>query len=164
MTASGDTLTAPPGLGLNGTANVVAAEVTGLRILDPTGVSLATIVVPGMRALAAPRIALNEDKLSLRALFPPEILFGGIDLGEIDGMVLEITSRDGVPFSVHIPAVRWQLQPPLGERWTYVDPGGVLAGTRKASVRLKRRRAFRSATTSGSRRAVCRRRPATGSA
>jgi hypothetical protein len=58
-----------------------------------------------------------------------------IDPASAPGLGITVSDRDGVVYDVTIPGVRWQLQPPIGSRWTYADKAGVLNGVRKAKVK-----------------------------
>lgn len=115
------------------------AQISALRIIDPTGQPIAATGVTGVRNLVAPRIGLKDDTIRIRATLPIERPDASIDV-TLDprleaGMTLALTDRNGLVYTVSIPGMLWQLQPPIGSRWTYVDKGGVLAGVRKASIK-----------------------------
>ena len=95
------------------------------------------------RVLSGDHVAVHlrvpERSLHIRSVFPPT----GSDLLDPtigNGASFLVTHRDGTLFTARIPPDRWQLQPPLGERFDYTDPGGVIAGIRKARIKLLRKR------------------------
>jgi hypothetical protein len=50
-------------------------------------------------------------------------------------LAADVRPAEGVISSVTIPRERWQLQPPIGSRWDYKDPNGVVNGVRKMRVK-----------------------------
>ncbi len=110
-------------------------EILSTRILDPSGEAVAAIGLPSVTSAPGLQIAAKGDVLRVRALIPIEF-DTTIDPTLEEGLTFTLSDRDTEVYGVNIPAVRWQLQPPLGSRWDYVDPDGVLNGVRK--IRVKR--------------------------
>jgi len=139
IAADGTELDFASGFAFAGLAGALTAQVIEPRIYDPTGARFVASAAPGTVSLRAPYAIFNRDRRRIRALFPPT----GSDLLDAtagNGVSFVVTDRDGTLFSGHIPASRWQLQPPLGERFEYKDPGGVIAGIRKARLKLLRKK------------------------
>lgn len=115
-------------------------EVFDSRLLDPTGAVVATTGVTGVRPLPSPSIVIKGSALKLRASI--DINYPSVDPTVLVdptldyGVNVTLSDRDGVVYQVLLPADRWQVQPPVGTRWDYLDTGGILGGVRKA--RLKR--------------------------
>lgn len=121
------------------TDQFVNTQFLAVRVIDPTGQPIAATGVTAVRNLVAPRIGIKDDTLRIRATVPIErpnefddvVLDPRLEAG----MTLSLTDRNGLVYTVTIPGMLWQLQPPIGSRWTYVDKGGVVAGVRKASIK-----------------------------
>ncbi len=112
-----------------------STQILGVRVIDPTGLPVAAVGVAGPTVLPEPRVTVKGDALRVRTTIPiggPDVR---IDPAADPGLTVTVSDRDGVVYTVTIPDVRWQLQPPLGSRWTYADQNGVLNGVRKARVK-----------------------------
>jgi hypothetical protein len=145
LAADGKDLITQSGLNAAGISGVVSGfEVRGTRVIDPTGALLAAPGVANADDLVKPRLVLSGGKLRLRATFPPPntppVNVNPIDPTGTEGARFTVTSHDGVVFSAFLPGPTWQLQPPIGERWTYSDPGGSIAGIRKVRIKLKHKK------------------------
>jgi hypothetical protein len=131
--------TAALGLGTAYTDQFDFVQISALRVLDATGQPIAASGVTSVRNLVAPRVAIKDDQIRIRATVPIERPFPTVDVvldpGLEAGMTLSLTDRNGLVYTVTIPGMLWQLQPPIGSRWTYVDKGGVIAGVRKARIK-----------------------------
>ncbi len=132
---------AADGHGLDGEAPVnfngsQVVELVSSRLLDPTGQPIAETGVTDVLDLVNPRVSIKPDRVRIQATFPRPFLAIALDPTLGDGVTVDVTDRNGGVFSVTIPPERWQIQPPIGNRWDYKDEGGVLNGVRKA--RLKR--------------------------
>ena len=112
-------------------------QIGSVRVLDPTGAPVAATGVSAVRNLGKPQVIIKNDQIRIHAVVPITADPFGVVLDPVlpYGMTLAVTDRDGPVYSAAIPGLRWQLQPPIGSRWTYVDPGGVLAGVRKARIK-----------------------------
>jgi hypothetical protein len=110
-------------------------QILDARVIDPTGLPVATVGLAGPAPLHAPRVTVKGDTLRVRATIPIGNEQTRIDPASDPGLRITVSDRDGVVYDVTIPPFRWQLQPPLGSRWTYADKGGALNGVRKASVK-----------------------------
>jgi hypothetical protein len=110
--------------------------VVAARILDPLGEPIAVHGVTGVRSLIGPRVTIKDDRVRIRANIPVNQFAPTIDPTLEGGFTVTLKDRDGEFYAVTIPPERWQDQPPLGSRWTYDDPGAVLGGVRKASLKL----------------------------
>jgi hypothetical protein len=141
LPANGFDLTAPTGFaGLNNSL-ITAAELLGFRLFDPTGGELAAAAITLASPLTQTRVTVKGDQLRVRALFPADLnAIFAIDPTNDEGATFTLHDRTGVIHTVNIPGPTWQLQPPLGERWEYKDPGGTRAGVKKIRIRLKRKR------------------------
>ena len=106
-----------------------------VRLIDPTGATFAVPGVTGVRSLVGLRVDIKGDRLRVRGTIPVGTLATTIDPTLEGGATITLSDRDGAFYTVTIPETRWQDQTPLGSRWTYLDPGGVLAGVRKASLK-----------------------------
>jgi hypothetical protein len=109
-------------------------QILDARVIDPTGVPIATVGLAGPSPLRAPRVTVKGNALRVRATIPIPNAQTRIDPASDPGLRITVSDRDGVVYDATIPQVRWQLQPPIGSRWTYADKGGVLNGVQKASV------------------------------
>jgi hypothetical protein len=139
MNADGTAVDVAPGLALGGLGGAMTVQILEQHITDPTGALLASMAFAGAAPLQAPNTTISTKSLRIRTLFPP-LIGAGINPARSEGVTFLLTSRGDPLFSANIPASRWQLEPPLGERWDYKDPGGVIAGIHKASIRLKRKK------------------------
>lgn len=113
-------------------------QILGVRVIDPTGLPVATAGIAVVESLASPRVDVKGDTLRVRATIPvpsPNRRDFVIDPAAEPGLRVVVSDRDGTIYDVTIAAERWQLQPPIGSRWTYADRGGALHGVRKASVK-----------------------------
>jgi hypothetical protein len=117
-----------------GSFHHAAIELRSARLLDPTGEVLGAIGVPAVRMLLKPQVLIAPDQLQLRTTIPFENAFDRLDPTAGD-TAITLTDRNGVVFAVTIPPDRWQLQPPVGTRWDYIDKLGMLNGIRK--IRIK---------------------------
>ncbi len=135
MTARGRELSAPLAIGAFGGTYVVN-QVVSARILDPTGSALAAPGVTSVRSPSKLLVTRKRDQLRVKAVIPvtPDEL--PLDPTLDAGVRVTVSDRSGVFYDVTVPGVRWQLQPPIGSRWDYVDEGGILAGLR--TIRIKR--------------------------
>ena len=109
--------------------------VVSARILDPLGEPVAVHGVTGVRSLVGPRVSIKGDRVRVRGVIPVNAATPAIDPTLEGGFTLTLKDRDGEIYAVTIPELRWQDQTPLGSRWTYDDPGGVLGGVRKAAIK-----------------------------
>jgi hypothetical protein len=110
-------------------------QILALRVIDPTGLPVATAGLGGVAPLHAPVVKVKGDTLRVRTTIPLPSNDFRIDPTAEPGITVSVSDRDGLVYAVTIPDVRWQLQPPVGSRWTYADKGGVLNGVRKARVK-----------------------------
>lgn len=122
-------------LGIYDTTKIESVGIVAARIVDPTGATVAVPGITGVRSLIAPRLSISGDRLRVRATIPVNEAAPSIDPTLEGGATLTLNDRDGVFYTVTIPPTRWQDQTPLGSRWTYADPGGVLGGVRKALLK-----------------------------
>lgn len=111
-------------------------ELLAVRLLDPMGAPIAAGGVSQVRNLQKPRISIKPDRLRVQGTFPRPFLAPALDPTQADGVSLTLTDRNGVVYAVTIPPERWQVQPPIGNRWDYKDRGGVLGGVRTARLKL----------------------------
>ncbi len=136
LTANGKDLDSDGFLGLG---QDVATELLAGRVIDPTGAPIAAVGVTGIRALVEPRIEIKNGQLRLRAVVPMDVPVDGqdrfLDPTLAGGMTVHIAGPDGPLYAVTIPPAVWQLQPPIGSRFGYRDPDGMLAGVRKATLK-----------------------------
>ncbi len=114
-------------------------QISSVRLLDPTGAPLAATGVSAVRNLVATQVKIKKDQIRVRGVLPiePDLVLPPVVLDPVlpYGMTLTVSDRDGIVYTAAIPGERWQLQPPIGSRWTYADKGGVLAGVRKARIK-----------------------------
>ncbi len=111
-------------------------EIVSMRVLDPTGQALAAPGTPTFVAFEKPQITMKGGELRFKATIPVEGFDVQVTPTLRSGFTLTMSDRDGTVYAVNIPALLWQLQPPVGSGWTYEDPGGSIGGVRK--VRIKR--------------------------
>jgi hypothetical protein len=105
------------------------------RIIDPTGTAIAVPGVTGVRNLRKMRVGIKGDRLRVRAIIPVNENAPAIDPTLAGGATVTVSDRDGTFYSVTIPELLWQDQSPIGSRWTYADPGGVVGGVQKATIK-----------------------------
>ena len=112
-----------------------STQILGVRVIDPTGLPCAAVGLSGLDPLSKPAVTVKGDRLRVRATIPVGLNQFSIDPAVDPGLTVTVSDRDGLVYTVTIDEFRWQLQPPIGSRWTYEDKGGVVNGVRKASVR-----------------------------
>jgi hypothetical protein len=138
LTANGTDLDTASGFGAGGLPGALTAELLDARIVDPTGAALASIGSPVVGILGEPRTTITATTLKIQTLYPR--LDAILDPTEPPGVTFLLTTHGDAILDGTIPPERWQLQLPFGERWSYRDPGGVIAGIRSATIKLKRKK------------------------
>ena len=114
-----------------------STEILAVRILDPTGQPIAAAGVTGVTPAAKSRITIKGDTLRVQTFLPvPAAGQSAIDPATEPGLTVQLEDHNGPVYGVSIPQDRWQLQPPVGSRWTYADPlAAALNGVRSVVVK-----------------------------